>query len=1135
MSLQFVLGCSGSGKTEYLYRALTAEAGAHPKNNYLVIVPEQFTMQTQQKLVDLAEHHAIMNIDVLSFKRLAYRVFDELGRKDIQVLEETGKNLVLRRLAQENEGKLTVLRANMNRMGYVGEVKSLISELMQYNVAPGQLLAMAESRQLSPVLTAKLRDIVTMYDAFNEFMRGSFVTAEEILHILKDLAKDSEILRDSVIVFDEFTGFTPIQNDLLRELLLIAREVRIALTIDGREDFYHSRGSEELFDLSKKTIRSLMEMADGLHVEVREPAVLSDSAGRRFSHAPALAFLEQNLFRPYYRKMKGEVREIHLATAKNPSEELALVARKINRLVREGYRYREIAVVTGAVENYRNYVDSLFGKYEIPFFLDTTREVLFHPFIEFLRAALEIVDSNYSYAAVMRFLRCGFCGIAEEELDLLENYLLATGIRGRSAWNRRWLHMPRQQALCDLDMLESLRQRIAGILAPLDQAFAGKESRVSDGIRALYEMMTGLGIEGQLWDKERELLEVGHQTKAKEYGQIYRIVMELLEKYNRLLGSEPLSVHDFTEVLEAGLSAAEVAVLPPGYDSVTIGDIERTRLNHIRILFFVGVNDGIIPKSAGSGGIISEYERELLAGEHVTLAPGAREQAFIQRFYLYRNLTKPSEQLYLSYAKVDSAGHAIRPSYLIGVIRRMFPGLAVEEHEDVGAEPEFSTSAAACDFLIRGERGAAWYALARFFQEGDEKERQTIDQILHAAYTCYRGEPISRGVALALYGRRAVSSVTRLERFAACAYAHYLQYGLRLAERETCRFESVDMGNLYHEALERYSRKLHDSAYDWFTVPDDVREEMARRSMEEAVEGYPAVSVYATAESSYQVKRMHAIFAETVWALTRQVRAGAFIPEKFEVSFSELDDIAALTCELERDVRIRLAGRIDRVDTCAQESGIGVKIIDYKSGSTRFDLIRLYHGLQMQLVVYMNAALELSAKEHRDMPVFPAGILYYHIDDPVLEAEGEQGEEDAERKLLMALRPDGLVNSEESVYLAMDANLSGRSEVIPVELKKSGELSARSHVASTEEFELLGRFVKRKIRRLLQEIYDGDIRVLPCQEGRESSCTYCSYAGVCGIGGRIPGYEKRQMEPLEREEVLERIRTEDAEREELWQ
>ncbi|MCM1493705.1 MAG: PD-(D/E)XK nuclease family protein [Muribaculaceae bacterium] len=1122
MSLQLVLGSSGSGKSEYMYRRLTAEAGEHPKKNYLVIVPEQFTMQTQQKLVDLAPNHAIMNIDVLSFKRLAYRVFDELGCTDIQVLEETGKNLVLRRLAQEQEEKLTVLRANMNRMGYIGEVKSLISELVQYNVSPELLLAMTERDGLPPVLAAKLKDIVVMYQAFQEFMRGTCITAEEILHVLKSLAADSAILRDSVIVLDEFTGFTPIQNDLLRELLQVA-DVMVALTIDGREDFYHSRGEEELFDLTKKTIRTLLEMSESLRVEVLEPVVLSGSEKKRFKKAPALAFLEQNLFRPYYQRMHGEVREIHLATAKNPREELTWVAREISRLVRSGCRYREIAVVTSAVENYRSYVEALFAKYEIPFFMDTTREVLFHPFIEFVRAALEIIESGYSYTAMMRFLRCGFCGVGEHVADMLDNYLLATGIRGRAAWNRRFVRMPKQPGDYELEELEAVREKICGLLEPLDHAFSKKKATVSDAILALYGLMRGLDIEGQLWEREQELLAKGEQARSREYGQIYRIVMELFEKYYRLLGEEPLSIHDFTEVLEAGLSAAEVAVLPPGYDSVTIGDIERTRLNYTRILFFVGVNDGIVPKSANAGGIISEYERELLAEHELTLAPSAREQAFIQRFYLYRNLTKPSEQLYISYARVDSSGKAIRPSYLIGVIRRMFPDLPLTEHGDLLAEKNFYTKSSALDYLICGERDGDWYALAKSLKSGTEAEREMVERLLAAPYLSCRSAPISRAIALALYGRRAESSVTRLERFAACAYAHYLQYGLRLMEREFCRFESVDMGNIYHTALERYSRKLAASPYDWFTVPDETREELARLAMEEAAGECPYVQ--DTAESAYQAKRMLSIFQGTVWALTKQVRAGQFIPEKFEVSFRALDGMDSLTYPLENGVQIRLSGRIDRVDYWKDE-GLGVKIIDYKSGAESFDLFKLYHGLQLQLLVYMNAALELGRRENAGVSVFPAGILYYHIDDPVLA-----GAEDTEHELLMALRPDGLVNRQEEVWQAMDGELSGKSEVIPVELKKSGELSARSHVASTEEFELLGRYVQKLVHRELADIYSGDVRINPCTNGTENSCSYCPYAGVCGIDSRIPGYERRRLKKLDKEELMERIETETAKQE----
>ena len=1127
MALQFVLGSSGSGKTEYIYDRLVREAGEHPKKNYLVIVPEQFTMQTQQKLVDLAPNHAIMNIDVLSFKRLAYRVFDDMGMQDVRVLEETGKNLVLRRLAQEQEGKLTVLRANMNRMGYIGEVKSLISELVQYRITPEQLWDLTEDERISPVLSAKLRDVATMYRAFCDFMKGSYVTAEEILNVLKDLVPQSETLKDAVLVFDEFTGFTPIQNDLMRELLQVTDRIYITLTIDAAEDFYHSRGSEELFDLSKRTVISLMRMAEEVRVPVEEPVVLADSAHRRFIHAPALAFMEQHLFRPHAGKWTKPVQEIHLAAAQNPKEELTLVARQINALIRKGYRYREIAVVTGAVETYQSYVEPLFRKYEIPYFMDTTKEVLFHPFIEFIRAALEIADSNFSYTAMMRFLRCGFCQIKEDELDRLDNYLTATGIRGRTAWGRRWTHMPRQKSLYDLEELEALRVRIYDLLAPFTESFLNKDACVTDGILALYGLFVSLDIQHQLWAREKELLQRGEETKSREYAQIYTIVMQLLEKYNALLGKEQLNIQDFTEVLEAGLSAADVAVIPPGYDSVTIGDIERTRLNHIRILFFIGVNDGIIPKAAGAGGIISEYEREVLS-ECVELAPGAREQAFIQRFYLYRNLTKPSEELYISYAKVDSEGKAIRPSYLTGVLKKLFPELSVTEYEQIAARDDFYTTQAAEDYLIHGAHDEAWYALAHWFLKGeDTAEKERIRGLLHAPYTRYEGEPISRAVALALYGRTTRGSITRLERFAACAYAHFLQYGLRLSERETAEFRNVDMGNIYHTALERYSRKLEQSEYDWFGVPDEKRNEFAELAMQEALEEYTGIAVCDTAENAYQRKHMLSIFSQTVWALTQQVRAGLFVPEYFEVSFAQLEGKESLAYRLSHDVTMQLDGRIDRMDIYRNENEISIKVIDYKSGNTKFDLIRVYRGLQLQLVVYMDAAMELLQGKHPESAVVPGGILYYHIDEPVLESEVPLTEEEAQHGLLQALRPDGLINEREDIYRAMDQDFEGKSEVIPVEIKKNGEISTtRSKVATTEEFALIRNYVAHEIRRCGEAIYAGEVCVNPYASEKEDSCTFCPYASVCGIDAKIPGYGVRHFAALKKEEVFERMQTE---------
>ncbi len=1127
MSLQFVIGSSGCGKTEYVYRQTVEAAGEHPKKNFLVVVPEQFTMQTQQKLVELAPFGSFMIIDVLSFKRLAYRVFDELGMRQVRVLEETGKNLVLRRLAQENEKKLSVLGANMNRMGYVGEVKSLISEFMQYGVSADALLQMAKRPDLSPLFAAKLTDIVTMYRAFVDVMEGSYITAEEILTVLKGVAPTSKVLKDAVIVLDEFTGFTPIQNELLGELLSVAERVTVTVTIDDREDFFHSRGSEELFDLSKKTIRTLMQTAKAYSVFVEEPVVLTGSEKRRFADAPALAFMERNLFRPRFQKLEGKAEQIRLLSAANPREELMLAAREINRLVRNGCRYRDIAVVTGSVETYHSYVEPVFRKYEIPYFLDTTRELLFHPFIEFLRAALEVVERGFHYEAVMRFLRCGFTDIDEDELDLLDNYLVATGIRGKAAFGSRWSRMPKERSLFNLERLEELRQEIYGLFEPLFDVFEDPSARVSDGILAIYGLLLKVEAERKLWEKEEELLAQDQQTKSKEYGQIYGVVMELLEKYNLLLGDEPLTVEGFSEVLDAGLAAAEVGVIPPGYDSVTIGDIERTRLNHIRILFFVGVNDGIIPKAAGAGGIISEYEREILQAADMELAPTAREQAFIQRFYLYRSLTKPSERLYLSYARVNAQGRAIRPSYLIGEIRRIFPELETKWHERAEAECDFYTKGAAFDYLIRGERDENWRALAKYFLEGEKEDRQKAARILEAGSQCYRGEPISHAVALALYGRRLEGSATRLERFAACAYAHYLQYGLGLREREICRFAGADMGNIYHTALERYSRRLAESGYDWFTVPEQVRKEYAALAMEEALASCPSAGIYARAADTYQTKRMRAIFEQTVWALTRQVRAGRFVPTEFEISFARLrEEIGSDfgVVRLGEEESLILQGRIDRIDTCMTDTGMCVKIIDYKSGAADFDLVQVYEGRQLQLAVYMDAAMELAARTFSG-PVVPAGILYYSIDDPVLTDGGEDGEE-AEHARLLALRPDGLINRKEEIFRAMDENVSGRSEVIPLELKKSGEVSeARSHVADTEEFLLLERFVRKKMAEQAKAIYDGEVRALPYRGGKGSSCTYCPYGSVCGISPGL-GYACRQEQALTKEEVLERIRTE---------
>lgn len=1130
MSLQFVFGNSGSGKSGYIYEQILTQAAENPDKNYLILVPEQFTMQTQRELVSRQKNHAIMNVDVLSFARLAYRVFDELGKQDIIVLEDTGKNLVMRKVAEQKKKELRVLGGNINKMGYIDEIKSFITELTQYNIAPEDLEEFLADESLGETLKLKLQDIYTMYRGFTDYMKGKYITAEEVLSLLCEVASESALLRNSVIVFDEFTGFTPVQNRLLRELLVIAEKIIVSVTMDTRENFYHSKGVHELFSMSKKTVEILMKMAADIPVEVSEPVVLEPGAKRRYVNAPALFFMEQNLFRTTYRKWQEETEDISITRAKNPREELRFAAGEITRLIREkGYCYRDIAVVTGDVPQYANYVAEIFEQYAIPYFIDQTTNILFHPLIEFIRATLEVVETDFSYESIFRFLRCGlFSAVTEDEIDRLENYVLARGIRGRKRWSEPWTFVMRgkevEAAKEELLPMNAVRASVYDAFAPLFEVFYGNHHTVEEQTYALYRFICSLNIEAQLKEKELAFETEGDLAKAKEYSQIYKIVMDLLDKVTALLGEEQISIREYGDILDAGFTAAKVGIIPLGNDKVIIGDIERTRLNHIKILFFVGVNDGVVPKNGNTGSIISQFEREKMAEHHLELAPSARERVFIQKFYLYLNMTKPSDALYVTFSSVSMDGKALRRSYLIGTLLKMFPKLLVRELAEQEQEEDVVTPENAMRFLLEGlQQGKTgdkkWQALAHWYQK-NPTYREKIQQLLAAAFLSYTNEPVSHAVTKALYGNVLENSVTRLERFAACAFAHYLQYGLVLRERELQQFAGVDMGNIYHDALERFAKKIEASEYTWFDLPEQLQQEWLESSMEDAIAGSQSVGAFEDARNRYLLEKMRQTLRKTVWALMVQVQKGKFVPSDFEVSFSQADHLDAVNFTLSEDEKMRLRGRIDRVDTYETDEKVYVKIIDYKSGNTSFSLLNFYHGLQLQLVVYLNAALELTAKKHPGKEVEPAGIFYYHIDNPMVDGSGTESEEEIKRAVLEQLKLNGLVNDDPEIYRAMDTDFSGTSAVIPVALKTDGSLKANSKTVSTGDFKTMSDYANEILVQRGRQILDGDVEIKPYRLDKNTGCAYCPYHTVCGFDTRIPGFDFRNLEKFDTAEAI---------------
>ena len=1128
MSLQFIFGNSGAGKSYTLFRSVIEDSIRHPDQSYLVIVPEQFTMQTQKELVRLHPDGGILNIDILSFQRLAYRVFEETGTRVGKVLEETGKNLVLRKIAQERKGELKVLGGNLKKMGYISEIKSLISELTQYAVTEEALADFLEKSKEKPHLYYKLCDVQVLYKAFHAYLADQYITAEELLEVLCRVVERSEMIRESVIVLDGFTGFTPIQNKLMQKLMLYAKKVMVTVTIDERENPYHVEGEHQLFYLSKKTVAGLKRLAQEVNVREEEHIWVHPGEKSRFAAGGELWWLEQNLFRLRWQRYPQNSGQISLHVLKNPEEEVAWAAGRIRELIREkNYHYRDFALITGDMESYSPVLERILADYEIPCFLDNKRSILKNPFVEFIRALLEIAEQDFSYESVFRYLRSGLSGMEPEEVDLLENYVLALGVRGAKRWEERFIRSYKGLTEEELEQIDGYRARVAEDLLPFVKIQRKKAVDVRTRTTALYELIAKKGIQGRLAVFEERFKREHNEVLAKEYHQIYGILMDLLDKLVDLLGEEELTIREYTEILEAGFAEVRVGVIPPGVDQVMAGDMERTRLKDVKVLFFLGVNEGSVPKNMSRAGLLSDMEREQLRISGMELAPTAREQGYIQRFYLYLNLTKPSDQLYLSCTLLDSGGKALRLSYLMNVMKRLFPELELKQ-ETVQRENGLPrTEREGVRLLIEGlkeyreGRGSAqFYELYRWYAK-QERYEEKLTQLLDGAFSAHQDTKLGKAVAHALYGTVLENSVTRLEQYAACAYAHFLMYGLKLSEREQYEFAPVDMGNIFHETLEAFSKKLDASDYTWKTLPREVADEWVEECLASLTIDYGNTVLNSTARNSYMIRRMARILKRTVWALGEQIRKGMFIPENYEISFSGVSDLEAINIELSPEEQLKLRGRIDRVDTCEDAEHVYVKVIDYKSGTTSFQLLALYHGLQLQLVIYLNAAMELMKKEHPDKEVLPAGVLYYQIQDPVLDTDGEEA--DVTARVLEKLKPNGLINGDPEIIKRLDQSMPGRSQVLPIAYNKDGSLRAGSPVASGEQFAALSRYVNRKIRKIGSEVLDGRMDVNPYELKGKTACDYCAYSGVCGLDSKTGGFHRRRLPIFGDDEIWKRI------------
>lgn len=1130
MSVRFLLGASGSGKSRQIYNEIIQASIKEPERNFYLIVPEQYTMEAQRELVTMHPAGGMMNIDAIGMNRLAYRVFDELGICTGQVLEDFGKSMLIKKILCEQQDTLQVYGSYYDKLGFVDEMKSMMSEIFQYNIKQDTIDEIMEQIPEDSVVAGKMQDIRHIYEEFEAFAGERYIVAEQLVELLTRHVGQSKLVCGSSLYFDGFTGFTPVQLELVEKLMTCANDLTFSFTLDDRDQKYEHIKDYELFYLTKTTIKKLTEAAAAAGVEIESPVVLPGTINYRLGENRELFFLERNLFRSPYQKWKQPLERIHLTATGDAQDEIVFVASTIRRLVREkGYRYKDIAIVAGDLEQASHIYERVMDEYEIPVFIDANACLKANPCAETIRSVLAVLADDFSYDSVFRFLKAGMTDLVFEDIELLENYALKRGVRGYSRWNRAVSENYEKTSPVNV---EEIRQAFMKMFGDIRKVFADKKAVTKDYVEALYDFLLQIHMYEKLEARKNELYEENRINEGDAYGQIFEKTVRLFDKIAELLGDTKMSVKEFYEIVDTGLSDIEVGVVPPTVDRVLIGDITRSRLNHIKVLFFTSVNDGIVPKAPKKGRILSDRDRDILSDCGLELAPSDKQNSYIEQFYIYTILTKPSDHLYISYHKLSASLESMRPSYLLGRISSIFPSLQAEEYDAASCMPD--TVNRSLRRILRTEEDDSEDAESRILtriltEKGFARELTAIYK--GRTYRNVAEQLPPETIAL-LYGRYLHASVSKLELYARCGFAYFLKYGLRLKEREMYQVDVRNVGVILHSVMEGLFKQVRDTRNnDWENFPEDERMLMVTELVNRAAEESAGDFFEDNARNAYMLQMIERMAQTSAGMLQKHIRLGSMKPGMLEKTFdSAKDEVGSYLFELPNQIQMSINGKIDRVDVEEEDGTVYIKVIDYKSSTRKLSLEEVLNGEQLQLVTYSAIAYEIEKMIYPDKNIQIAGLLYYSFDDPVIEIESseidtdteqpefsDQEKLDAERMEKMKLQ--GFVNESPAVIQKMDHTCN---QSLPVKLDKNGDIKKSENVVSADQIRTIMELTRENIEELGSQIAEGKIAIEPYKNKSNTGCDYCEFKNICHFDVKNGGNQYRRPD----NEKLKRYREE---------
>lgn len=1115
MGLQFIYGRAGSGKSFHCLNSIKTKQNKDSNKKLVLIVPEQYTLQAERDLIKVLGTGGILKTEVLSFRRMAYRVLNEVGGITYPHIHPAGKNMIIYRILERLKDQFTIFHKSANCKGFVNTLSTLITELKRYNVRAESFDEVLQGLADDNYLSHKLKEIKLIYSEFDSMLVDRYRDTDDELTLLSSKLEGTEIYAKSEIWIDGFAGFTPQEVEVISKLIQQAENVHMTMCTDILFDDVQA-DLTDVFAAVKKSCKKFVSIAESYGVKILPPVCLNAPNLPRFKDSRELQSLETNYCSYSYRAYQLPTKDIELFESVNIYSEIEECARDIIKQCRDnGMQFKDITVATRNLTGYENLIGVIFEQYNIPCFIDSKTEISNHPLVRMVLSMLEIFTENWSYESVFRYLKSGLTGIDNTKIDILENYVLACGIRGsrwtqEADWNTSIEFRPDDGQKPENDeMLLNINKTRNEIREPLIRFRNRTKGRrtAGDFCAGIYEYLVEIGVEQRIQNYIEKFTQSGQLRLAGEYQQVWNILMDVFDQAVEVMADETFGLEKFANVFKIGLAEYKISSIPASLDQVLVGSIEHIRSHEIKALYILGTNDGVFPSAGMSEGVLSDADREVLDKRGIELASDTKTRAFDEQYLIYRTLTTPKNYLRLSWPIADHEGRTMRPSTIISRIRKIFPKVteksnivkpsADKQHIDLIASPIPAFNQLVCALRQKNEgieQGEIWKEIFAWFS-GQDEWKQKCGAMINALKYRNIAAPVDKSKIRELYGKSPYFTVSRLEKYTSCPFAFYVQYGLGARERKIYRMSPPDVGTFMHAVIERFSKMVDENNYSWREFDRQWCSEQVSKIVDELLDSMKNTILGGSKRFKALAIRLKRVVTRAVWLITEHIRRSSFEPVGYEVDFGDGGAYPPMVIELDSGEKIRLVGRIDRIDALRAENGTYLRIVDYKSGEKDFKLSDVYYGLQMQLITYLDALWEYSDKSNGEK-IIPGGILYFRIDDPMIRCTDNSTPEEIETAIMKKLKMKGLLLADVQLIKYMDNTIEGNSIIIPARINK-GDVLGKSSAATIEQFTVLRSYVKQLLKDMCSELMKGNVPISPYKKKKLTSCSYCNYSSVC--------------------------------------